>query len=985
MKKSRGTITFFMSILYLTLISFGLAMVEAYRIQYLYAKQEDIGRLAIHNLKADYLGDIFEEYGLLFYHDGLADGQESLRRTFEMGFSHKPNPLYFQDLYDHVDSKAYYHFPFFDSQAYSYQKVKQELDYDSLKSGQQEALLYAKDRLPFTMAGDWLEKIEVWKKGARTDEWTKKKEDLLKDLAENDRKLLRLYEKLDGVVINQKTHLASQEKNGINFFNLRPADISRKIDEINRNEDIPDKVKEAMIGRQFSCEEVLEAVATYIQDGIICVNNYWPLDPDASILDKIEIQKEFREAKKENEDNFQAAIGHYQNLTNDYYDAVRTASEIVESYKDLPKKLNQFLEELEAADISFSIKESMTREVQTILHQCDIENASSRIGNFKYLKEKLVENQEAFVKIQNKIDSQIKKAKSLLTTYEAAKKNDREWDNQKITDFYQSQEQVLAGQSGYFYFPLSYAGYQESTTSESKESLVQKKNTMEASEDMIEANLAARKDQVLNYEKLPSLVFAARANSNLSTEKVTKIDERTLDLLAEGFRRLTDQVILNEYYFMVFSHFALQAEDDMAISGYVKSDHARDGELEYLLFGQEEGVNRALMIASLFAARLMFNIISLLADAAKMEMVSGLATAVAGWWSFGVGTAILVPIIVGLWAGLETSVDIFMLFRGKRVPLIKTPSSWYTSLEGALSGFVFEAIDAMAEGAEKVLEEGIEEFQAEINHISYDLSTDIRDYIASQVAHQADELKAQVQTLDSDIRSTLARALNRYGEGKKDAKTQARLDLIARGLSPSQADMILNKTFGRLDRAEADLIRNNYTQRIEKIEEAIDRVKTEVEAVLNEARSKGQKAIKDNLNEVAKEVKNMGKEAINKYKENFKQRVDEKFFKNKNKNPVGEPTAKDLRDFIGLTYVDYLRLFLLLGDTDTKWLRAMDLIQQNQQQKTPDFYLVDCERRFKIESGVDYQPVLLPFAEKGFLGDWFKGKYQINVVSEGGY
>ena len=88
-----------------------------------------------------------------------------------------------------------------------------------------------------------------------------------------------------------------------------------------------------------------------------------------------------------------------------------------------------------------------------------------------------------------------------------------------------------------------------------------------------------------------------------------------------------------------------------------------------------------------------------------------------------------------------------------------------------------------------------------------------------------------------------------------------------------------------------------------------------------------------------------------------------------------------------MNYVDYLRLFLLADfvPADVKWLRALDLIQQNQQQTVPDFYLLDCERRFELHSAASYRPVFLPFGEKGRFGTWLEDKYRVEVRTEGGY
>ena len=111
-----------MSIVYLSLVTFALGLTEAYRLQYLYAKQETMGRLSLHNLKADYITDIMEEYGLLFYHEALSGSQLTLENTAKIFWDQETASLYFQDLLSGQNWREYYHFPFFAAKETSLKK-----------------------------------------------------------------------------------------------------------------------------------------------------------------------------------------------------------------------------------------------------------------------------------------------------------------------------------------------------------------------------------------------------------------------------------------------------------------------------------------------------------------------------------------------------------------------------------------------------------------------------------------------------------------------------------------------------------------------------------------------------------------------------------------------------------------------------------------------------------------------------------------------
>ncbi|RRD95556.1 hypothetical protein EII17_03530 [Clostridiales bacterium COT073_COT-073] len=979
MKLKRGTITFFSAIIYLTLVTFALGITEAYRIQYLYAKQAEIGRLAVHNLQADYVVDIFEEYGLLFYDERLANGQYTVDKTYETGFKSKIEISYFQDFLYQEDKNREYHFPYFAVTDYSWRKERQKMDCPTLLAAKADALLFARDKLPFAVAGDWLEKLEVWKKNVKSEEWLKKKDKLLKELDGTERGILRLYEYLDGVKINENTHAATLENEGVNFFNVIFADQTKKIKEIESRSDIPERLKAEMIEQQFSAGEIVLEIMYFMERGMELVDEFWPMDEDLNDQERQEQIVAFYAAKAENYNQLKQMAEHFWQMTDSYRNSVRAVSEVVAGCQDSADKIKKFLAELETADLDLSMKQSIGRQMESLLQQYDMSNSISRIGNFAYLQQKLKENELTFWNLQKQISSLISEAQKLLNDYEAAQRNDEEWNELRPGELYDQANALLNAEKGiYFYFPLSYEGYREANGSETRAGLEQKQQQLEQSAISLETHLPMIEEQILNANHLPSSLL--KANNQSVITQVPVFSEGLLDQIKQAFQQMADYIILNEYYFMVFSHFALLPEDDPAISGYIRSDHARTGELEYLLFGGEENVNRALMIAALFAARIAFNVVALLSDPAKMATVSSLATTIAGWWSLGAGTVILTGVIIGLWSALETTADIFMLFRGKRVPLIKTPATWYTSLAGALSGLAMETVEAAADVAEKALTQGIDDFQDLINQAVSDGNTDIRYYLENRVAEQVDQLKSELKNLDNHVRAAVSQGLYDHMQGKKQAKAATAEKLRELGLTNEQAEQVVSQIFDKLEASEQDFIQQKYTDKIEQAEAALNQGQAEIEKILKQVQKKGEQAIAGKLKEISEDLKKAGKAQIKRQKQYFKQKIDQKFSK-KSPGP-SQIKGKDWRDYIGFSYTDYLHLFLLAGvPDDVKWMRALDLIQQNQQQKVADFYFVNCERKFKICSTASYQPIFLPFGRKGWFAEWVNEKYQIEVVT----
>ncbi len=980
MKKNRGSITLFMSIVYLTLVAFALGLVEAYRLQYLYAKQEILGRLALHNIKADYIAGIMEEYGLLFYHEALADGEDTLKKTNQIFFEDQAAGSYFQDFLAGQEQGDYYHFPYFRVENSVLEKEKREMGYQDLMDARAEAILFARDKLPFTMAQPWLEKLQIWQKSRKAEEWLKKKEVILKKFQEGDQRIRRLYRYLDGVEIEAGTQAARIVGIGVNSFNAQERSEERKKSEINTRGDLPQGLKEEMLQGQYNATAIVKEIEGFVADGMGIVDEYLPFAPELEIAERYMLQAEMNQALSEHKRKMKARLQPFYELTDAYRNAERLAEEIADVHTRQIPEMKQFLTELEQADISPTVKGALRHEIEQLLWQCDADNSMSRIGNFKYLREKLREEKENFLNILQGIQSFYQKGEGILADYERALSSEREWPEERMRKWLEAGEALLLVE-GYFYFPLSYHGYKENEAGESSESLESKQNEIKGqAERQLAEFLILDREKIVNADRLPSALAGEVPVGSIS------ISDEHLQQAEKAWKELTEDFIVNEYYFMVFSHFALQPEDELAISGYAKSDHARKGELEYLLFGgAEEAANQGAMIGALFGIRLLFNVLALISDAAKMATVNSLAAAIAGWWSLGAGAAVVAGAIVALWSALETGADIFMLFRGQRVPLIKTPATWYTSLQGALSGLAMEGVDALADAAEKGLTEGIEAVQDNLNEAGASLTGELRYYLENRTAERAEELRAEVKKLDLLIRRNVEDAVRAKLQGYPIAKEKAEQELVQLGLSQEQAKNLIEKAFQSLEGKAAEWIEENYTKRIEAAEQAIQSAQAEIEKVLREAEEKGLTAMREKLKELAEEFSRLGKEEIKKQKEALKRKIDQKWKSVAKEENADSP--KTWRDYLGMNYADYLRLFLLLDfvPDQVKWLRALDLIQQNQQQSIPDFYLMDCERSFEIRSEATYQPSFYPFGRRGLFGEWLENKYRIEVYAEGGY
>ena len=172
-----------------------------------------------------------------------------------------------------------------------------------------------------------------------------------------------------------------------------------------------------------------------------------------------------------------------------------------------------------------------------------------------------------------------------------------------------------------------------------------------------------------------------------------------------------DKAYRNEYAVGMFSmiHERSTDEKEMTLSGFEKSTHPFPGEVEYIMTGISDNYLAVSTFAGiLLATRTALNAASLIASGSKQRYIMSIAQGIAGWWTAGIGAMALVVVINLLWAILEAFVDVVLLLKGHRIPLIKTDKTWYTSLNGGWNALMEKG---MAEGkklASDVLDKGAE-------------------------------------------------------------------------------------------------------------------------------------------------------------------------------------------------------------------------------------------------------------------------------------
>ena len=125
---------------------------------------------------------------------------------------------------------------------------------------------------------------------------------------------------------------------------------------------------------------------------------------------------------------------------------------------------------------------------------------------------------------------------------------------------------------------------------------------------------------------------------------------------------------------------------DNHVSKSDEKDHFFVNEWEYIIRGSvDDEVNYRACRRRLFLARNALNLVALYEDEAKVEAIIAVAETVTPG-PLGAATQL---VIAEAWAALETEEDLNDLYEDRRVPVVKTPEQWKTSLGAVIDSKQF--------------------------------------------------------------------------------------------------------------------------------------------------------------------------------------------------------------------------------------------------------------------------------------------------------
>jgi len=488
------------------------------------------------------------------------------------------------------------------------------------------------------------------------------------------------------------------------------------------------------------------------------------------------------------------------------------------------------------------------------------------------------------------------------------------------------------------------------------------------------------------------------------------------DLMTNGFSSIKDNLVdahdtllMNEYIIGMFSNVSKHNDlNGKTINGFKVEDHLLDYEAEYIIGGQlNEEQNLNIVMSYLYGIRIMLNGLHLTLDPTKRALIMNIATTIAGWWTGGVG-AIIIAIIIGLaWALLESIADVFLLVTGERVPIIKTSSTWYTSLDGNIMDLfnkgvqqVSDKMIVLTESSRKIIKENmkklntildesrnfysiescklldssVESFETELEQLSMDLGMRI-DMFNNSFDNKLDLY------LDANLKECLANDGNAPSLGENPFTQQDQVNLaetiIKDGISRLSNIPKEELTVMKVIEVKSCLL-NDYEAAILNVKYAYQNSLNAIFETTLDFQMEGFTII---LSEMVKEKSQIGKKMIYEAAGDIKAKLQTEI------DNVEATSVSDFGIVPTFSYEDYLRVFLILPivDEETKLARIMDLIQMNTQKLYNDYeiLLTDYYVGVEVDGSVSVDALFLPQLKDGKIRNiWELDVYHVSKQYE---
>ncbi len=438
-------------------------------------------------------------------------------------------------------------------------------------------------------------------------------------------------------------------------------------------------------------------------------------------------------------------------------------------------------------------------------------------------------------------------------------------------------------------------------------------------------------------------------NDNGFSEKRFEISGgigKALESVINGASDFKDEIYFNEYIMMSFKNMTsgtdnLREIDRLDLRGDLIVDREtafNNGEIEYILNGSaSEKTNLLLTKAEILAIRFGLNTLKIYNDAVKNSQALSLATAVAGWTGFGI--PIVHTMLMCGWAFGESLIDMQILCNGGEVELYKV--NWVLSLEGGVDKLKQVLLNSAIEKGSEYLDSGIDALEQKTNEILINKAE-----IIVNTAFEPLE-----QTVEGGMEST-------------SNKIKEQIDKI--GFS---SEILI---LGEIEDYIKGIVLSKLSEAKSIAGDTISQKKEQIKKELRDAIKNGTGEAGQRLREYSVKLKQEIKKSIESGAKKIQEYMDiDNENLTKDASVCNSKDSNILASFIKLSYMDYLRIFLLLQDEEQKVRRMEDLIQLNLQKIDPTFVLSDYHTLIKVEATVSVNHL---FNASSIIANKDKGK-----------
>jgi len=404
-----------------------------------------------------------------------------------------------------------------------------------------------------------------------------------------------------------------------------------------------------------------------------------------------------------------------------------------------------------------------------------------------------------------------------------------------------------------------------------------------------------------------------------------------------------DLLLINEYAVGMFKAYPDNKDGSSeTLAGYSKAERVYPTELEYIYTGvTDSGAALRQVGTQIFGVRTAFNIVHLATNGSKRALIMKVASAIAGPIGFGIVTMLMALLVTLLWAVIESFVDLDKLLSGEKVPLLKTGTTWLTSLEGMVGLAADKIGDLAVKATTEVIDQVSETTKEKIRSIEDSLTHQGQQIVMDQLDQyyeQADLLAyGVVDEFEQIYHEAMDQVVLSYRDGKKKVDPTEYL-----AETNSVVYEVMAQSMEALYEALDESVETGYVelmaikdQVIRDYKKAYDDVKIKLRDRALEAMSlsvdKTFEAIDEELEGMTDKAKEQSAEMIRQKLESATKSLKDKASQVKVKVPEGKSKLDYEMLIPAIDYQMYIRMFMAADakSLDDRVVRMLDLIDYN--------------------------------------------------------